>query len=171
MRESKHTSSRRYPRCCGRTWGTCLFSRSWRPRFFSIPLARLDMSTGPGVQGETLRELRDAVHAHCQHSDPSVNVRLFVGNIPILGGSSLAAEFEGESAETSIMGFHLFRGSQALRLKGGNASLGRPTKGTRKFAETAREPAAIREYMDSGTRLDSLSQSNLSVPWGSSGLK
>ena len=129
------------------------------------------MSTGPGGQGEALRELRDAVRAHCQHSDPSVNVRLFVGNIPILGGSSSAAEFEGESAETPIMGFHLFRGSQELRLKGGNASLGRPTKRMREFAETARKPAAIREYMDSGTRLDSLSRSNLSVPWDSSGLK
>ena len=129
------------------------------------------MVTGPGVQGGALRELRDAVRAHRQHSDPSVNVRLFLGNIPILCGSSLAAEFEGESAETSIVGVHLFRGSQASRLKGGDASLGRPTKRMRNYVETAREPAAIREYMDSGTRLDSLSQSNLSVPWDSSGLQ
>ena len=100
-----------------------------------------------------------------------MNVRLILGNIPILCGSSLAAEFEGESAETSIMGVHLFRGSQASRLKGGDASLGRPTKRMRNYVETAREPAAIREYMDSGTRLDSLSQSNLSVPWDSSGLQ
>ena len=103
----------------------------------SIPLSVLHLVTALGIQGEMPRGLWDAVHAFRQHSDQWVNIRSFSVACPILDAFSMAAELEGDSAESSIMGSHLPREAQGLILGEEQASLEGATKRMRKLVAAA----------------------------------
>ena len=97
-----------------------------------------------------LGDLWNPVRAYCQHSDQGVNSRPSSGPRPIPGAFPMPAELSGNSADRPNPGLRPAREAQALRLDGENASCSGPTKGMAKIVGTGREPAKIRECMDSG---------------------
>ena len=118
-----------------------------------------------------LREHWNAVHAYHQRPDQLVSIRPFSGVRPILDAFLMAAELEGESAGTAIMGARHIRDAPASRLDEEQASLGGPVKRVKKLVETGRASADIRDHMDSGERLNVLGQSDKGLRCVSSGFK
>ena len=74
----------------------------------------------------------------------------------------MAAELTGDSAKESSMGAHLVREAHKFSLGDDQAFPGGPTKRVRKLIEYAGAPAEIREFTDSGRRLNILRQTDLS---------
>ena len=83
----------------------------------------------------------------------------------------MAADLNGKSARRSIMANRHLREAQAFSLDDGPTSLMGSPKRMEKPVETAKAPAEIREYMDTGRRLNILGQSDPSFPRVSSALK
>ena len=82
----------------------------------------------------------------------------------------MAAELEGEFAEESELGSHHLREAQNLSVGDAAAPAGAPAKRTRKLMQDARAPAEIREFMDSGGKLNVLRRADLSLACVSSGI-
>ena len=111
------------------------------------------------------------MHAVRHHFDQSVNIRQFSGACPIDGAFSLAAQPEGSSAGSSIMGTHQPREAQALSSAGGRAYSGGPRRSKKELVDTVRAPPEMGGYLDSGKMLNSLRQSDPGLPCVSPGLK
>ena len=80
----------------------------------------------------------------------------------------MAANLKRETADGSELGSHHRRESQGLSLDDAAAPSGAPAKRMEKLMQDARAPAEIREFMDSGARLNMLRQTDLSTPCVSS---
>ena len=102
----------------------------------SVPLPELHVVTGPGTQGEMLREFWNAAQAYRQHADLTVNMPPSSGDCPMPNFFYRVAGFEGQFAESSSMVLGHSREAQMLRLGEENAFLGGPTKRLKKLDET-----------------------------------
>ena len=137
----------------------------------SAPLSGPRLVSGPNIQGDMLRDLRGAAHAYCQHVDQFLNIRPPSSARPILDAFTMAAELKGESAEESKLETHHLRDAHELSLDTGEASVGGPAERIKKFAQDARAPAAIREFMGSGRKLNVPRRADLSLACVSSRLR
>ena len=104
-------------------------------------------------------------------TDQLVDIRPSSGARPILFAFSMAAELKGKSFEESELRSHHVRGAQNLSPGDPAAPAGGPANRMRRLMQDAGAPAAIREFMDSGGKLDVLRQADLSAARVSSGIK
>ena len=79
-----------------------------------IPLSELHLVAGPGIQNGLLSEHWNAAQAYCQRPAQNVDVRLSSGSPPVLDAFSMAAELQGDSADSSNLGLRHARDAQAL---------------------------------------------------------
>ena len=136
-----------------------------------MPLPHLHLVGVPGTPREILRVLWGAAHAYQQQSDPHTTIRPSSGSRAILDVFSLATETTDESLQVSELGEHHVRETRQLSLDISGTSVGGPTKRRKKLSETARGPADLREFMDSGKSLRIFGQSDLTSARVRSGLK
>ena len=139
----------------------------------SIPLQELHLVSSSRVQPALLRDLWNATFAYRSHSDQNISIRPSSEHRPSLDASALAAELKGDRAESSILSRHHVREAQLLCLgdHAGGFAARDPTRGMKKLIDSDKTLAVLREFMESGGRLNVLRQTDLSLACVSSGLK